>query len=129
MERIRYEAGNEHSPTDRFGRVLLDLAGDGTVRLDHFGWDGHRIWTTRVEPAVVDRLGEALHAAGFPEAPRIMPLAGARMRELRVCGEPAGTVLLPWHDALKLPGYADVFGVLDGLVEDIMAGTPDEAPP
>jgi hypothetical protein len=115
VERIWYEAGNEHSPTDPLGRITLDLDGKGSLRIDHRGWDGHRAWTARVDPGFLDLLGAALRAAGFPADPMIMPPSGARLRELRVTGDPAGEVLLPWHDALKLPGYSEVFRLLDGL--------------
>ena len=133
MERVWYEAGNEHSPTDPFGRVTLDLDGQGALRLDHHGWDGHRAWTAQVDQDFTARLERALRAAGFPTAPMIMPQPGARLRRLRVTGAPAGEVLLPWHDALRLPGYEAAFGLLDGLVAavaglDLPAPALDRAP-
>ncbi len=33
---IRYRVGNEHSPTDPWGRSELVIHPDGTARLDHF---------------------------------------------------------------------------------------------
>jgi hypothetical protein len=127
VERVWYEAGNEHSPTDPFGRNTLDLGADGELRLDHRGRDGNRAWTAHTEPDFLARLGRALRAAGFPAAPMVMPPAGSRMRVLRVTGEPAGEVLLPWHEALKIPGYDQVFGLLDGLVAAV-AGIDLRAP-
>jgi hypothetical protein len=119
VEHVWYEAGNEHSPTDPLGRVTLDLAGDGRLRLDHHGRGGHRAWTARVDGVFLERLQSALTVAGFPAAPAIMPLSGDRMRELRITGDPAGEVSLPWYDASSLPGYDDAFGLLDGLVAQV----------
>jgi hypothetical protein len=61
IERVRYEAGNEHSPTDRLGRVRLELGADGSLRLEHHRWEGgQQAWTARVEPSFVERLGAVL---------------------------------------------------------------------
>jgi len=119
VEHLWYEAGNEHSPTDPWGRVTLEWTGDGQLRLDHRGHAGHRAWTARADAMFLQRLESALMVAGFPAAPAIMPLSGERMRHLRITGSPAGEVLLPWYDALTLPGYGDAFGLLDGLVVQV----------
>ena len=116
MEHLWYEAGSEHSLTDPWGRVTLESSGDGTFRLDHRGSSGHRAWTARADEMFLRRLESALLVAGFPVAPAIMPLSGERMRHLRVAGAPSGEVLLPWYDALTLPGYGEAFATLDGLV-------------
>jgi hypothetical protein len=114
IERLWYEAGNEHNPTDPFGRITLDLSADGSVRIDHYGRAGHRSWTATVDQSVVDELTAALVQAGFPAAPAVLPMPGDRLRTLRVTGDPAGEVRLPW-DVSALPGYADAFGILDAL--------------
>jgi hypothetical protein len=116
VEHLWYEAGNEHSQTDPWGRVTVQASCDGVFRLDHHGRSGHRAWTARPDEVFLRRLESALLVAGFPVAPAIMPLCGERMRHLRVTGAPSGEVLLPWYDALTLPGYGEAFSSLDGLV-------------
>lgn len=41
------------------------------------------------------------------------------MRVLKVTGDPAGTVLIPWNEAPRLPGYDQAFAILDGLLAAI----------
>jgi hypothetical protein len=50
------------------------------------------------------------------------------MRRLTVTGEPAGALVLPWDDAAKLPGYAEAFDLLDGLVTAV-SGVDMSVPP
>lgn len=122
LERLEYGFGNEHSPTQPAGRVMLRLAGDGTAHLDNYRRAGHRAWEAAVDPAVLTRLAEALRGAGFPDAPRMMPPAGSAMRDLTVSGELRGRVLLPWYEAAEVPGYDRVFAILDGIVAEVSEG-------
>jgi len=114
FERLWYETGNEHNPTDPYGRVRLDLSADGTLRLDRFARDGRGAWTARTPEDYCGRVSRALVVAGFPAAPTLVPPAGSTMRALRVTGQTTATVLVPW--SASLPGYDDLFGLLDALV-------------
>ena len=127
MQRVEYQAGNEHNPSDPFGRVELDLTGDGAVRVEHRGRSGNRSWTATVDSAFLDELGAALAEAGFPEAPRSLPMPGERIRRLHVTGQPCGTVDLLWYEALQLSGYRQAFQLLDALVTAV--GGPDTGAP
>jgi hypothetical protein len=119
LAHVRYEAGNEHNPTDPFGRVTLEVESGGEVRLSRHSRDGTEAWTAHVAPGFLDDLAGALRTAGFPKAPSIMPSPGDRLRDLRIAGPSAGSVLLPWYEVSKLPGYADAFALLDGLVAQV----------
>lgn len=117
MAHVWYEAGNEHNPADPFGRVTLEVESGGELRLSRHSRDGAEAWTARVGPAFLDNLAAALRDAGFPKAPSIMPHPDDRLRDLRITG--SGAVLLPWYDAAELPGYAEAFALLDGLVAQV----------
>jgi hypothetical protein len=118
---VRYEIGNEHSPTDHSGRFLLDLDTDGALRVEHRSWEGPvRVWTASAGPSLRYKLGRVLGAAGFPTPPALPPPPpGSRMRALTVTGTPDGSVLLPAREAAEVPGYAEVFALLDGLLAQL----------
>lgn len=132
MAHVRYESGNEHNPTDPFGRVTLEVESDGEVRLARHSRYRDEAWTARVGPGFLDNLAGALRTAGFPTAPSIMPRPDEPLRDLRVGGPSAGSVLLPWYAVSKLPGYAEAFALLDGLVAQVtgldLRVTPLEPP-
>ena len=130
---IHYSAGNEHSPTDRAGRVSVELEEDGTLRVSHHAWlsGQRRIWSARVEPTVVSDILAAMAEARFPTQPDLHLLPDERARVLHIPG--TGTVILPWDAALTLPGYADTFQWLDALIASAMTQPTSEpaepAPP
>ncbi|MDS0140334.1 MULTISPECIES: hypothetical protein [unclassified Amycolatopsis] len=117
MAHVWYEAGNEHNPADPFGRVTLEVEPGGELRLSRHSREGAEAWTARVEPAFFDHLTGALRTAGFPKAPSILPSPDDRLRDLRITG--SGAVLLPWYEAADLPGYAEAFALLDGVVAQV----------
>jgi hypothetical protein len=114
---VRYQIGNEHSPTDRGGRFILDLDGDGALRVEHRSWEGPvRVWTAWAAPQLRYRVGRALGAARFPAKPELpMPVPGTRMRSLAVSGGPEGSVLVP-EAVVEQPAWGELFAVLDGLL-------------
>jgi hypothetical protein len=115
---LQYQAGNEHSPFDTFGRFVLELGSDGTVRVTHHRRVGPlQRWTATAGAGVLDRVLAALARAGFPAQPQVSPpLPDTTIRSLTVTGGPTGGVLLPWDAVAGLPGYAEAFELLDGLV-------------
>jgi hypothetical protein len=117
---VRYQIGNEHSPTDRSGRYILDLDGDGALRVEHRSWEGPvRAWVATAAPSLRYKLGRALGTAGFPAEPEVgMPVPGTRMRALVVSGGPDGSVLVP-QAALEVPSWGALFSLLDGLLAQL----------
>ncbi|MDC0667780.1 hypothetical protein [Nannocystis radixulma] len=129
IERLEYQFGNEHSPTQRHGRVVLTLAAPDSLSVYNIGRRGERRWHAAVDGSLWSPLENALREAGFPAVPRqsLLP-AGSAIRELTVVGDPCGRAGLPWHAALDLPGYATVFAILDNLLEQATEGSlPCEA--
>lgn len=118
---LRYQAGNEHSPFDTCGRFVLELDSDGTVGVTHHRRVGApRMWTADAGTGVVERVLAALAKAGFPAWPDVPPpLPDTMVRSLTVTGGPTGGVLLPWDATAGLPGYAELFDLLDGLVAQL----------
>jgi len=125
--RVEYSVGNEHNPTDPFGRSELAIATDGTARLDHYAAGGaHRAWSGRVAADALDRMWAGLERARFPEAPDEDLPAGASLRTLRVGNASA---VLEWHATAKLAGYSDAFDVLDAIVRQLSGDTVQATPP
>lgn len=122
MRLVHYSVGNENNPGNPWGRSELVVEPDGTVRLEHFFSRVQRVgrWTGRVDPSALDRFWAALDQAGFPAAPNTAFAPGSSLRRLTV--EADGTtaqVLVDWHGSAKLPGYAEAFDVLDGVVRQL----------
>lgn len=133
---VRYSAGNEHNPGNPWGRSELVIAPDGSARLDHHFSRQPRAgaWTGRVDAAALGALWAALERAGFPAAPPLRPVAGATLRTLTVLRDGAAPqqALLDWHQAASLPGYAEAFDLLDGVVRQLSGGEvpyPSAQPP
>ncbi len=132
---LRYRVGNEHSPTDPWGRSELVIHPDGTARLDHFfsrpgptgpagpaGSTGSTgSWTGRVEPAALETLWAELTRAGFPSVPPGQPLPpDSTIRTLTVQTEGRSeTAYLSWHQSPALPGYAEAFDVIDAVIRQL----------
>ena len=124
---IRYRVGNEHSPTDPWGRSELVIHPDGTARLDHFfsrpgpaGPTG--TWTGRVDAAALTQLWADLSRAGFPNVPPAGPLPpDSTIRTLTVETEEGSRqpVYLSWHQTPSLPGYAEAFDLIDAVIRQL----------
>lgn len=123
---LRYSVGNEFNPGNPWGRSELVLAPDGTVQVEHHFSRVRTVgaWQGRVEAAAVDALWLALSQAGFPDAPTGPLVPGATLRQLTV--EEGGTTrvaTVDWHKASTLPGYAEVFDILDAIVRQLSGDT------
>jgi hypothetical protein len=135
LRTVRYGVGNEHNPGDPFGRSELVIEPDGTVRLvHHFSRvRSAAAWTGHVDSAALDRLQMALEHAGFPATPSSQFVAGATLRRLTV--EVDGTAqeaIVDWHGSAKLPGYAEAFDILDGIIRQLSGDAvkyPTQQPP
>lgn len=122
---LRYSAGNEHSPTDPWGRSELVIQPDGRARLDHHypRERGTRVWVGRVDAAALDALWAALAQSGFPAAPRPQLVPDATVRQLTVgAGQVPEQVILEYSQAGSLPGYAEAFGILDRVIGELSGG-------
>ncbi len=124
--RLTYSIGNEHNPTDPFGRSHLVVDPDGSVRLDHYGrLVQHRAWTGRLEPAALGQLWSALERAGFPNVAGhhpVPPDAPICTLAVEVGGTRQGAYL-PWHAAQDLPGYDEAIMILDSIVRQLSEDT------
>jgi hypothetical protein len=122
---LRYSAGNEHSPTDPWGRSELVIQPDGRARLDHhFSRSrGTRVWTGRVGAGTLAALWAALVRAGFPAAPRPQLVPDATVCQLTVlAGGVPEQVTMDCGQARSLPGYGDAFGLLDQVIGQLSGG-------
>jgi hypothetical protein len=124
---IRYSTGNEHSPTDPWGRSELVLEPGGRARLDHYFSRGRpaRAWTGHVDAAALAALGSALDEAGFPAVPGpgfLPPDSTLRRLVVEVDGA-AQQVRLGWHQTPSRPGYAAAFDILDGVIRQLSGET------
>jgi hypothetical protein len=126
---ISYSVGNEHNPTDPWGRSELVIHPDGSARLDrHFSMrGGSRAWAGHVDAAALDELLAALARAGFPPFPPALPLPpGTTLRRLAVTAD--GTeeqALVSWHDPPPQPGYAEAFDLIDAVIRQLSADAVD----
>jgi hypothetical protein len=120
---LRYSAGNEHNPTNPWGRSELTVHGDGRVLLEqhHSRRPGTSTWAGEVDQQGLSALWAALDEAGFPSPPTVSAVPpDSVIRELTVEEDGgAETVVL----AGTVPGYAAVVGLLDGLIYRLSGGT------
>jgi hypothetical protein len=123
---IRYRVGNEHSPTDPWGRSELVIRPDGTARMDHFfsrpcpaGPTG--TWTGRIDPDALSQLWADLSRAGFPNVPPARPLPpDSTIRTLTVEADGGSEhVYLSWHQTGSMPGYSEAFDLIDAVIRQL----------
>ena len=114
---LEYTCGSEHDPANPYGRCVLTLYADGRLTLDNRVRGQNRSWGATVEPGVVDRLVALLDAAGFPAVP-LHPVAPGATRVLlvRSGGTWTRTPVTGFHEARRMPGYKEVYHLLDSLV-------------
>ena len=119
---VRYSVGNENNPGNPWGRSELVIEPDGAVRLEHFFSRVRRVgrWSGRVDANALDAFWGALDQAGFPAAPNTSFAPGSSLRQLTVeSGGTSAQVIVDWHGSAKLPGYAEAFDLLDGVVRQL----------
>jgi hypothetical protein len=122
---LSYSVGNEHNPGNPWGRSELVITPDGHARFDHFfsRQSGTGSWVGQIGQAALASLWAALDRAGFPEVPAFQPVAGATLRVLTLqIGDTQQTAVTDWHEAPALPGYAEAFDVLDGVISQLSGG-------
>jgi len=132
---LRYSVGNENNPTDPWGRSELVIQPNGAARLDHHFSRLRTVggWTGNVDAAALDGVWAGLERAGFPVVPSTRLVADGTLRRLIV--EADGTArqaYVDWHRTASLPGYAEAFDVLDGVIRQLSGGTvkyPTTQPP
>jgi hypothetical protein len=120
---LRYSAGNEHNPTDPWGRSELTVHGDGRAELEqhHSRRPGTSAWAGQVDRQGLSALWTALDEASFPSPPAAAAVPpDSVIRQLTVEEDGgAETVLL----AGTVPGYTAVVGLLDGLIHRLSGAT------
>jgi hypothetical protein len=126
---LRYSAGNENNPADPWGRSELVIQADGTARLDHHFSRRRpaRAWTGRVGPAALEALRAALDRAGFPVAPGPLTVApDTSLRTLTIESDGGSQqAIVGWHQTPSLPGYAEAFDLLDGVIRQLSGEAVD----
>lgn len=110
---VAYISGSEHDPGDSRGEDWLTVRPDDTFGLENRFRGALRTWRGTLAAGSHAELVGLLEAAGFPEVPRHPVPGGSAMREVHHGGKAA---LVAWHAAGDLPGYAELFAVLDGIV-------------
>lgn len=118
---IHYRAGNEHNPGDPFGRTELVIRPDGSAWLDHIQMGGKiSTWIGQVAGTALDTVWSGLERAGFPVTPMENFVAGSTLRHLSVeVDGVAQQAVLAWHKTKSMPGYAEAFDVLDGVIRQL----------
>jgi hypothetical protein len=122
---LRYSAGNEHSPTDPWGRSELVIQPDGRARFDHHysRERGTRVWVGQVDAGTLTALWDALAGAGFPAAPRPQLVPDATVCQLTAtAGELSEQVAMDRGAARSLPGYSEAFAILDKVIGQLSGG-------
>jgi hypothetical protein len=125
---LRYTVGNEHDPGDPWGRSELVIHADGSARLEHrfSRVPGAGAWTGQVDGAALNALRVALDRAGFPAAPPpVPPVAEATPRRLAVELDGAAYHVTVGRAAASLPGYAEAFDLLDGIIRQLSGDVVD----
>ena len=122
MSVLIYRVGNENDPGDPWGRSKLVIQPDGSARLDHVFSRVRQVgaWTGRVDAAALEALWSALRQAGFPAAPNTPLIPGASPRQLTVEADGVSEhATIGYHQASKLPGYAEAFDLLDAICRQL----------
>lgn len=126
---LAYKVGNEHSPTDPWGKSELAIHPDGSCWLSHrfSRGRGRRSWLGRVVPQAMEALSAGLERAGFGQTEPPPPAAlvpGATLRRLSIDADgPKVTVAVDWHHTSELPGYAEAFDVIDAIIRQLSGET------
>jgi len=122
VEHLEYSSGSEYDPGDPFGRCYLSID-NGAAHLEVRHRGIRRTWTGRIGTGTLGAVDEHLAAAGFPAVPPHQVPAGSSLRTLTVGeGDDAPTARIAYHEASKLPGYAEAFALLDGVIAALTGG-------
>ena len=123
-DRLWYTIGNEHSPSDPFGRIVLTLEDDGAAQLELHSRSGSGAWTGQVDRAVIEQIRAELARSMFPEVPNDQPIpAGSAMRQVEVVtGDEPQYAMLTETEGNRLEGYKEAFALLDSLAVQLSSG-------
>ena len=120
--RLRYRASDAKDPHAGWGRSELVIESDGSARLEHHfpRGSGVIVRTGRIDLGAFDVIWSGLNRAGFPAPPGSPPAAAGRLRQLTMEEDGRSEeIVVGWTQARSLPGYADAFDVLDGVVRQL----------
>lgn len=124
--RLVYSSGNEHNPTDRAGRVTLEIRGDGSVTVENVKGGGAyaRTFVGATTREVVERILGHLRHAGFPIVPDHPIPAGAALRVLAIeaGGESVHGAPTSWDASDGMPGYREAYRILDSIITAVSEG-------
>jgi hypothetical protein len=112
-----YTFGCENDPSSPFGRCMLTLYADGRLELDNRARGQARAWAAAIDGRVLAGLITLLDSAGFPVVPpHQIPPGATRSLLVRTRGQQIQTPPTGFHAARKMPGYGEVYHLLDSLV-------------
>jgi len=124
---IQYDIGQEHSPTNPYGRTLLVLRGDGALRVDR--WGGHKgrgAWEARVDPAVLRQLLDALAVAHDPRTGPPVYVPDAAIARFDVTDDETRDYhSIDWYEGQRLEGYREALRIADSINHQASAGVLD----
>lgn len=118
-DRIHYSSGNEHNPSDPFGRVELTIDADGAATLEHHWRMGDGAWLAQVAPAAIERVRSALADSDFPDVPQEPVPPGSNFRHIDVGTRSA---MLTERQGRDLDGYKDAIPVLEAIAHHMSGG-------
>jgi hypothetical protein len=112
---LQYSVGNEHSPTNPWGRS--ELLVDESVHLRHHFSRVRReaAWAGDLSAAAATAVWAAFDRSAFPVAPSGPVVPDTTFARITVDGT---SVLTPHRAA----GYAELFDVLDGIIRQVSGG-------
>ena len=126
LQEVVFEYGNEHDPIATFGRFIVDLSSNASLRLTHYSRGGQRReWQAKQTASVWPDVLAALTTAKFPIAPNVKGLAlPPGTSHFSVSGRKlTGEVV-----SVQLPGGVpfDGYRELAGLMTNIVAQVSDD---
>ncbi len=102
---------------------MLHIVADGAVTLEHRRHGKREVWQGRVLPEARATFFGALRQYRFPQQQSWPPPPpGETLRILAIGGAQSGSVMVPWHEAMKQPGYSDAFRLLDEIIGQLSGG-------
>jgi hypothetical protein len=121
IKSIRYDYGNSDDPVSAIGRIIVELASDGSVSLRHQRGARQREWSARQQLGLWQRLVAMLSAAAFPSRPSIATALPPGTSSFSVACEYQGgtSKSVSFPTGVSVPGYREISGLMFSIVAQI----------